>query len=116
MGDAIDLNKTEGRRREKTALEYMGDHPDGKFCSRCGAEVPGAQGVACLCWHCLDLLARLRQGGYFNQRQPPDRACADCGRERRAGKRFCDPCAAKRARERKRKWARSKRSSGTMAL
>jgi len=100
----------------KTALEYMADHPDGQFCSRCGAEVSGAQGKACICWRCLDSLVRAWLAKTEPDPQPPERACADCGTERRAGKRYCNRCAAKRRRESTRRAVRQNRQIKRMAL
>ena len=101
--------------REKPALKYMRDNPQGNRCSRCGETVAVAPDTeACVCARCLNLLLELRNAGYFDQEVKAKARrlrvdCNECGRPLPPGRNcgMCDGCRRRRnretARERKRK-------------
>ena len=104
----VDQPQPSPHRREKTANEYMRDNPDGKWCSRCGDEVHGVQGDACVCWRCTNLLTELRNKGYWRKKKA-EGTCPGCGGERPKGKQRCPSCAKERRRDQQRQLMRSKR-------
>ena len=99
------------RPREKTIKQYMLENPNGKLCSRCGDEVPGARGDACVCWRCTSLLAGMKRKGYFKKEVEPKRLCPDCSGERPKGKQRCEKCTKHRRRKKQRILMRNKRSA-----
>ena len=51
------------RKLTRSIRSYLTEKPtkgDADHCARCGQLVPGAQGIACLCWMCTEKLAERR--------------------------------------------------------